>query len=239
MKHATPNPTRHLLTGACTALALLCAGLTAGTLILGCGGGGSSPPSAVPPPQTPPPPVTNVIQVGQGGAMFSPTSLTVNAGDTVTWQWASSGHSVDSGTNCSPDGQFSSGIQDAGFAFSHLFSAPGTYPYFCIPHCSMGMTGTVVVNAASTTILVGQGGEVFSPANLTIRAGQTVTWQWATSGHDVVSGANCTADSLFSSGGIQNAGFSFTHRFDTPGTYPFFCLPHCSLGMRGAVTVNP
>jgi plastocyanin len=31
---------------------------------------------------------------------------------------------------------------------------------------------------------------------------------------------------------------SLTFKFDTPGTYELICIPHQSLGMRGAITVE-
>jgi plastocyanin len=33
----------------------------------------------------------------------------------------------------------------SGSTYSHTFTQAGSFPYFCRPHCSMGMTGTVVV----------------------------------------------------------------------------------------------
>lgn len=51
-----------------------------------------------------------------------------------------------SGASCAPDQKFSSGrVQGPGTTFEQKFDAPGTYPYFCDPHCGMGMTGKVVV----------------------------------------------------------------------------------------------
>lgn len=78
----------------------------------------------------------------------------------------------------------------------------------------------------------------FSPANLTIAAGTTVTWVWQSSGHSLDSGPGCSADNAFSSGGIQNAGYRLTHTFNTPGSYPFFCGVHCGSNMKGTITVQ-
>ena len=38
-----------------------------------------------------------------------------------------------------------SGLLDAGESYEHTFDVEGTYGYFCVPHESSGMTGTVVV----------------------------------------------------------------------------------------------
>ena len=78
----------------------------------------------------------------------------------------------------------------------------------------------------------------FSPANLTITAGTTVTWEWQGSGHSLDSGPGCSADNQFTSGGLQNTGFKMTHTFNTPGTYPFFCGVHCGSNMKGTITVQ-
>ncbi|MBL0311678.1 MAG: hypothetical protein IPP78_02980 [Holophagaceae bacterium] len=78
----------------------------------------------------------------------------------------------------------------------------------------------------------------FSPANLTIAAGATVTWVWQSNGHSLESGPGCSPDAKFSSGGMKDAGFTLTHTFNTPGTYPFFCGVHCGANMKGTITVQ-
>jgi plastocyanin len=75
---------------------------------------------------------------------FSPSSVTVNVGDTVTW--TNDGPTPHSAT--SNDGVFDTGIMDAGQSGSHTFTEAGTFAYICTPHPNM--TGTVVVQAAAT-----------------------------------------------------------------------------------------
>ncbi len=36
---------------------------------------------------------TVTVTVGNGGFLFSPSSLTIRPGDTVKWTWSSTGHS--------------------------------------------------------------------------------------------------------------------------------------------------
>jgi plastocyanin len=96
-----------------------------------------------------------VVTVGPGGAhTFEPSSVTIHVGDTVEWQWQSSGHTVTSGSACTADNAFCSPADatcattptsDSGSTYSHTFTQTGSFPFFCRPHCSMGMTGTVVV----------------------------------------------------------------------------------------------
>ena len=92
------------------------------------------------------------VQVGGDAPNFSPSALTVQAGDTVEWVWASSGfhHSVTSGINGKPDGRFDSAIHTDPFTFTYTFPSVGTFNYYCQPHLSMGMTGQVTVTAAAT-----------------------------------------------------------------------------------------
>lgn len=99
------------------------------------------------------------VQVGAGGRKFTPQDVTIQAGDTVQWVWARSGHSSTSGTPGTPDGIWDSGVQNQGFVFSHTFSAGGTFAYYCTPHgACCGMVGSVTVTTAP-------GGAVFVNAN--------------------------------------------------------------------------
>jgi plastocyanin len=72
---------------------------------------------------------------------FSPATLTIAAGDTVTWtNEDDSPHTVTSGT-------FDSGNLEAGATFSFTFTEPGTYAYLCSYHDEM--QATIVVEPAS------------------------------------------------------------------------------------------
>lgn len=88
---------------------------------------------------------TPTIEVGQAGAIFSPDALTVKAGTPVRFRWASSGHSVVIGNPCSPSGVLDSGIRSAGFELLFTPAGPGDVPFFCSPHCGVGMTGVLHV----------------------------------------------------------------------------------------------
>ena len=78
---------------------------------------------------------------------FSPGTVTIKAGESVTW--SSSGPSPHTVT--ADDQSFDSGTLNPGQSFSHTFSTPGTYHYHCQFHVAQGMVGTVVVQAATTT----------------------------------------------------------------------------------------
>lgn len=90
------------------------------------------------------------------GLRYEPAAVTVPAGTTVTWRNTSSMvHTVtanpalanEPGHVSLPDGAktFNSGLLQPGQSFSHTFTVPGEYRYFCIPHEGAGMLGTVTV----------------------------------------------------------------------------------------------
>lgn len=85
------------------------------------------------------------VDVSADDNFFSPSSLTVNVGDTV--RWTNDGaiiHTVDD------DGAaFSSGIMQPDDVFTHTYSNAGTFPYTCIVHS--GMTGTIIVQEPATS----------------------------------------------------------------------------------------
>lgn len=96
---------------------------------------------------------------------FEPSSLTVSAGTTVTWDNVGSiGHSVTAYADGVPSdatyfasGGFDSesaardgyadgeGVIEGGETYEHTFETAGSYEYFCIPHEQSGMTGTITV----------------------------------------------------------------------------------------------
>jgi plastocyanin len=97
------------------------------------------------------------VTVGPGATRtFSPQTVNIVAGDTVHWTWASNNHNVVSGSSCTVDSAFcsptdtncaTSPLSSSGTEYSHTFSTPGTFSYFCSAHCFQGMTGSVIVAA--------------------------------------------------------------------------------------------
>ena len=66
------------------------------------------------------PAATSDVNVGPSLA-FSPSSVEIQAGDTVKWTWKASNHSVTSGVPGQPSGLFDSGVHSTNNVFSFTF----------------------------------------------------------------------------------------------------------------------
>jgi plastocyanin len=94
-------------------------------------------------------------------------------------------------------------------------------------------------NGATVTVTVGPGGAfAFSPSSVTIHRGDSIQWVWADDHHSSTSGTPNAPNGLWDSG-ILNDGATFSHTFNTVGSFPYFCTPHgACCGMTGTVTVT-
>jgi len=90
-------------------------------------------------------PVTHNIT--QSGSTFDPGYIEVMTGDTIIWTRTGGNHTVTSGADCIPDGQFDSPLDGKVLTFEWIVpgDAPSDVPYYCTPHCTFGMTGMIVV----------------------------------------------------------------------------------------------
>ena len=95
-----------------------------------------------------------------------------------------------------------------------------------------GGTGTTPVTTTSVT--VGSGGNVFTPADILVSAGATVTWTWsALSAHNVT-----FDDSQVSAPSADRTAGTFQVVMPTAAaTYDYLCTIHGSV-MSGTVTVQ-
>ena len=83
----------------------------------------------------------------------------------------------------------------------------------------------------------------FQPAQLTVAPGDTVVWEWSGIGvHTVTSGTGPLDPSSgveFDSGaGPVAAPFTFSHTFNSTGTFDYYCEPHRGAGMVSKVIVE-
>jgi plastocyanin len=91
--------------------------------------------------------------------------------------------------------------------------------------------------AASTNVTVGSPTDRFSPAVVSINAGDQVIWTWASNSHSTTSGTGGPPSGLWDSG-VNNAPHSFTNTFNSAGNFSYYCSIHVSFGMTGSVAVN-
>lgn len=134
-------------------LASLSAALVLATLVGGCAGGAQSPtPAATKPteqakpvtaPSASPAPAKAAAVVEIKGFVFEPQEITIPVGASLTWtNGDATQHTV-----TADDRSYDSGLLPQGRTFSHTFTAPGRYGYYCVPHGApgSGQFGTVIV----------------------------------------------------------------------------------------------
>ena len=137
----------------------------------------------------------------------------------------------------------------------------GVFEYWCVYHVQVGMFGylTVLPNAAysnasststsTTTANATNSGQVsiaygsatnettsyYSPSVITVIIGKNNTVTWV---NDDIAPHTVTSDTSgqFDSGPIADHGATWTHTFDTPGTYTYHCSYHP--WMHGTIIVK-
>jgi plastocyanin len=105
---------------------------------------------------------------------------------------------------------------------------------------------------------VGMTAVAYRPPEVTVAAGDRVVWRNTSSrAHSVTAYEDAVPDgaTYFASGGFASetaardgwangltgnitSGDDYAHRFDVPGTYEYFCIPHERAGMVGRVVVE-
>ncbi|MGM0591309.1 MAG: halocyanin domain-containing protein [Halobacteriota archaeon] len=85
----------------------------------------------------------------------------------------------------------------------------------------------------------GNGGPfAYTPANLWIDPGTTVTFDWVSDTHTVTVESQPNGAGWEGSPSVEDTGFSYEHTFETEGMYEYYCEPHLALGMVGGVAVG-
>ena len=87
---------------------------------------------------------THVITVDSTNLRFTPSTLTINEGDTLRFVW---GGQALPHNSVEENGVFDSGDPERELDYGHVFDydSAGTYNFFCEPHEAVGMTGSVTV----------------------------------------------------------------------------------------------
>ena len=138
---------------------------------------------------------------------FHPSSVTVAAGDNVTWTNNDAlRHQV-----VANNGSFSSPVLSAKQSYSHAFRTGGTFGYHDGLHPAL--RARVAVVPPRTVWIMGDG---FLPSTIVIRTGQAVTWVNRTSANQQV----IADDASFTSSVLARGGV-FSHTFASAGTFGY------------------
>jgi plastocyanin len=99
--------------------------------------------------------------------------------------------------------------------------------------CGGGSSGMPTSPTSGGGNAVTVGNNFFSPADISVTTGSTVTWTWA---QGAVS-HNVTFDDGSGNSPTQNSG-TFQRTFGTAGTFAYHCTIHGATVMHGTVTVT-
>ncbi len=158
-------------------------------------------------------PAAATVSVSVGNFFFSPSSVSINEGDTVHWTWATGTHSATSGScaggNCAPDGKWDSGVRSSG-TFDFTFPTAGTYPYYCQVHLA-SMTGKVIVKSVGPPPLAATSSATPTSGTLPL----TVNFTGSASGGT----APYTYSWSFGDGSTASADQNPAHTYAQAGTY--------------------
>lgn len=161
-----------------------------------------------------------------GSNFYSPASITIHVGDTVTWTRVDGFHNVlaDDGsfrlgdTNGNPSGSWTTA--------SHQFNQPGTFKYHCEVH-GTSMSGQVIVQGNETPIT-----SLTATSNSPTLLGNTTNFV-AT----IISGTNVSYAWNFGDGSNGGTGTVVSHTYAATGIYTATVTASNSLGNQQASTV--
>lgn len=107
---------------------------------------------------------------------------------------------------------------------------------------------TPVEGTTTVHMVTEEGASFFDPIGLFVEPGQAVTWEIRSDAHSatayhrdhfLAAVTRIPAEATpWDSETIRGAGKTFTHTFETRGTYDYFCIPHKTFGMVGRIVVG-
>ncbi len=194
------------------------------------------------------------------GNSFVPSTLSIQAGDTVVFHNSGGFHNVkaDDGSfrcanACEALPNDGAGAPSSTWTTAAItFNSVGSFNYFCEIHGGAGgagMSGVINVSAPSNVAAnISVRNFSFAPANVTVNAGDVVHFTLDQGTHNV----RADDDSFECSDGCLNSGKNLTSEVSsnpwniylimpTPGSYPYYCEAHGSIGgngMSGIINVN-
>jgi len=153
---------------------------------------------------------------------FTPSNVSINVNDSVTWTWVGSPHTTTSDT-----GLWDSGVFGAGHTFTRAFASAGSFPFHCTVHPFM--TGTINVRSINIPPTVAftapPNGSVFAaPASFTLSATASDSDGTVTN-VEFLQGASLL-------GNVTTAPYSVSVRNLVGGTYTFSAVATDNAGSR-------
>jgi len=214
-----------------------------------------------------PHPTDGAAAVEIGDNTFTPKDINIPVGGNVTWTHKGQRkHTV-----TADDGSFKSDTLEAGGTFEQHFDKPGTYAYYCEFHGGAGgggMSGVIKVGdggsaqaapptappapptappvptataappptAPPAVATISMKDFEFVQKEIHVKAGTTITWK-----NDGAAPHSATAVDKSFDTAIFQPGESKSAKFDTPGTFKYYCQLHGTPdgnGMVGTVVVE-
>lgn len=181
---------------------------------------------------------------------FLPQTVTIELGDAVLWAWRGGSHTVTSGllggapgTEDEPGFFFDATVDAAHPAFRSTFDRfrPEGFPFFCRMHPEQ--VGFVQISSGEIGFRIAVVDNVFNPEEAFVFEGDSVRWEHEPNEgfHTVTSGLSSRPENdpgaLFDEES-SDALPVFVYRFEAAGDYPFFCIPHEDMGMKGMIHVQ-
>ena len=159
----------------------------------------------------------------------SPTSVTTAAASTTTVATTSATTSTADDSEAVNDAEddYDYGGYDDGPAATTLPAPTGAGSATTLPAATSAGVGA--------TVTVGAEDFAFSPATLTIEAGDTVQWELRDGSHTTTSGDPPTGDGLWNE--VITVDIPVSIPFDEPGEFRFFCRFHPD-AMQGTIVVQ-
>jgi plastocyanin len=172
--------------------------------------------------------------VNVGDNFYSPANVTIKTGDTVNWTWVGTRfHDVRAN-----DDSWSSGDRKNSGTFSRVFSAVGTFPYYCTVHSTptnVNQNGTIVVQssaaAPTVTITSPTSGTIFTaPASISLSANASDSDGTVVSVQFLRSGTSLVVDTA--------APYTTTDTNVPRGSYVYSAVATDNSGRKATNTVN-
>jgi plastocyanin len=187
---------------------------------------------------------TGTLEVHMAGEQFQPSTLTIQAGQTVTFINDDDDEHTATGTD------FDTGEMNPGESVTVTFDQPGTFTFICQFHADMQAEIVVLAAgdatpqatpeaspaadagpaSATQTVEIEIQNFEFSPATLTVPPGTTVVWTNTSPTPHTVTGD-------FADSGIMETDGTFEWTFTDPGTYAYICALHPA--MEAQIIVDP